>query len=537
MVVDDEPSNVALLNTVLKKAGYADITTTTDPREALELFKTTPPDIVLVDLLMPHMDGIELMGRLRDLPGAQSVPIVVLTADASPAAKERALTSGANDFLTKPFEHTEVLARVANLLETRRLHLELARHNERLEEEVQARTKELKETEGRLFQSQKMEAVGQLAGGIAHDFNNLLAVIITYAILLLEDMDPDDPLREEVTEIRRAGESAATLTRQLLAFSRKEVVRSVVLDLNEVVRGTQKLLYRTIGENIEVIVDLADDVQATKLDPGQVEQVLLNLAVNARDAMPDGGTLAIKTFDRTMGENFVALHPGAYPGVYACIQVTDTGMGMTDEVKARVFEPFFTTKERGVGTGLGLATVYGVVKQADGYIDVESVVGSGSTFTVYFPVTTETAEEHGSPAHDGPERGQGETILVAEDADGLRHLIERLLIRNGFEVLPAERGDRALELAEQHDRRIDLLLTDVVMPGMSGKALAEAVSTLHPGIPTIYMSGYTDQVIGEGNAIHDEILLSKPFTEPELIQAVHDALRAARALLDTEDLS
>jgi hypothetical protein len=260
-----------------------------------------------------------------------------------------------------------------------------------------------------------------------------------------------------------------------------------------------------------------------------MEQVLLNLAVNARDAMPDGGTLTIKTFDGTIDESFAAHHPGAYVGAYACIQVTDTGIGMTDEVRARVFEPFFTTKERGVGTGLGLATVYGVVKQAGGYIDVQSVVGSGTTVTIYFPVTTETAADDDGPIAAAPARGHGETILVAEDADGLRHLIERLLTRNGFQVLPAERGDRALELAERHSDRIDLLLTDVIMPGMSGKALGDAIRSMHAGVPIVYMSGYTDQVLSKDNTLRDEALLIKPFTEPELIQTIDDALRASRA--------
>lgn len=408
LIVDDEPANATLLQKVLEREGYTDLVATTSPLEALDLFGSFSPDIVLLDLMMPQMDGFEVLGNMRAVapgPGGP-VPVLVLTADVSPGTKKRALTSGANDFLTKPFDHGEVAARVSNLLETRRLHIELARYTDRLEEEVAARTRELHETEGRLFQSQKMDAVGQLAGGIAHDFNNLLAVIINYAILLLEDMAPDDPLREDVEEIKRAGESAATLTRQLLAFSRKEVVQREVLELNDVVRGMEKLLYRTIGENIELIVDLSASLPRTRLDPGQLEQVLLNLAVNARDAMPDGGTLTIKTFAASMDPEFVAQHPGAYPGDYVCLRLSDTGTGMTDEVQARVFEPFFTTKERGVGTGLGLATVYGVVKQADGYIDLESHVGRGTTFTAYFR-TTHEREPRSSPDHRGKRKREG----------------------------------------------------------------------------------------------------------------------------------
>lgn len=531
LVVDDEPANVKLLEKLLRREGYVHVVGTTSPVAALDLFGSAAPDIVLLDLAMPEMDGFEVLQKLRAVaPGPFGpVPVLVLTADVSYEAKRKALTSGANDFLTKPFEPEEVIARVANLLETRRLHRELARHNERLEEEVQARTKELRDTEGRLFQSQKMEAVGQLAGGIAHDFNNLLAVIINYAILLLEDMREDDPLREEVTEIRHAAESASSLTRQLLAFSRKEIVQRVVLDLNSVVRDMEKLLRRAIGEDVDLVVDLAGQPLHAELDRGQLEQVLLNLAVNARDALSDGGTISISTRAATMDQEFVATHPGAVAGDYVCVQVTDSGAGMTNEVKDRIFEPFFTTKERGVGTGLGLATVYGIVKQAGGYIDVVSRVGKGSTFTLYFRPTTDAPESASDEGAQRRAKGQGETVLVAEDADALRVVIERLLTRNGFEVLIADRGERALELARRHQGPIHVLLTDVVMPGLSGNELADALGALHPGVPTIYMSGYSDEIIGHDSSLQRAKLLRKPFTEPELIQTVTDALAASRA--------
>lgn len=530
LIVDDEPANVALLDAILKRAGYKDISSTTDPRDAAPLFRSSAPDIVLLDLAMPHLDGFQVMDMLRSTPYGDGtwVPILVLTADVSPETKKRALSSGASDFLTKPFDREEVLARVANLLYSRRLNLELAAHGQKLEEEVRARTEELRETEDRLFQAQKMEAIGQLAGGIAHDFNNLLAVIINYAILLLDDMADDDPRREEIEEIQRAGEKAAALTRQLLAFSRKEVVRHVVLDINDVVRDMEKLLRRTIGEDIDLTVDLNGGLHRSKLDPGQLEQVVVNLAVNGRDAMPGGGSLLIRSFNATLDDAFVAHHPGAVAGDYACIQVTDGGTGMSDEVKDHLFEPFFTTKERGLGTGMGLATVYGIVKQADGYIDVESDLGVGSTFTVYFPATSEEFEYPTSAVAGGRPRGAGETILLVEDEDGLRRLLERLLTRNGFEVLSAGAGGPALEVAGRNADRIRLLLTDVILPGMSGKELSRAVGDVCPGVPTIYMSGYTDQIIGDKNVLGDEVLLRKPFTEKELIEAIHDALSASR---------
>lgn len=530
LVVDDETGNVKLLDKVLRRAGYTDVIGITDPRGALDVVRSSRPDIILLDLAMPFMDGFEVMALVRSLPedAGGPIPIVVLTADITSETKRKALTSGANDFLTKPFENDEVVARVANLLETRRLHLVLARHNEHLEEEVERRIEELKETEGRLFQSQKMDAVGQLAGGIAHDFNNLLAVIINYAILLLEDMDPNDPLREEVSEIQRAGESAAKLTRQLLAFSRKEAINAVVLDVNEVIRDTQKLLQRTIGENIDLVVDLAGDLARTKLDPGQLEQVLLNLAINARDAMAGGGTLSIRSFDATMDAAFCSQHPGAYPGDYVCVEVCDTGTGMTEEVRARLFEPFFTTKQRGVGTGLGLATVYGVVKQADGYIDVGSIVGEGSSFTVYLRTTMEQADEI-SPSSDRPEAKNGnKTVLVAEDAEGVRRIVDRLLSRNGFEVLSAANGDKAVSLAESHEGPIHVLLTDIIMPGMSGKDLARTFRDLYPHSAVIFMSGYTEDVIDPHDLLDGVTLLRKPFKESELIDAVRGALGAVR---------
>jgi hypothetical protein len=454
--------------------------------------------------------------------------MMVLTADASPETKQTALTSGANDFLTKPFQHLEVLARVANLLETRRLHLELARHSEKLEEEVSARTKELRETEGRLFQSQKMDAVGQLAGGIAHDFNNLLAVIINYAILLLEDMDPDDPQREDVSEIQRAGESAATLTRQLLAFSRKEVVRSVVLDLNKVVRGVEKLLHRTIGENIEFVVDL-DDVHPTKLDPGQLEQVLLNLAVNARDAMPDGGRLSIRGANTVIKESGVeALAVPA--GAWVRVDVTDTGTGIEDGLLGQIFEPFFTTKGQTGGTGLGLATVYGTVSQAGGHVRVRSQIGEGTSFSLFFPrvVAADAPPTTPAPSRQLPHATGTETILIIEDEASVRDVTVKLLTRLGYRVLAAVDGADGVERAAAHPGQIDLILSDLVMPELGGADAVARIRLLRPDVPVIFISGYSEEALHwQTGAPSGGRLLSKPFSIEDLARAVRISLDRA----------
>jgi two-component system, cell cycle sensor histidine kinase and response regulator CckA len=379
--------------------------------------------------------------------------------------------------------------------------------------------------EEQLRQSQKMDAVGRLAGGIAHDFNNLLSVILNYARFALEDTADDDARRHDIAEIIRAGERAATLVQQLLTFSRKEIVAPSVLNLNDVVADMEKLLRRTIGEHITLETDLPTDLRNSKIDRGQVEQVLANLAVNARDAMTAGGTVTIRTANVTVD----ALHravPRIPPGEYVCLEVNDTGAGMDDETATRAFEPFFTTKARGEGTGLGLATVYGIVQGAGGHVELDSIAGRGTTFSIYLPVTEEVPHAHGTDDADGLGAGRGETILVVEDEQGVRHVVERLLANSGYNVLSAASGHEALELVERNVQRIDLLLTDIVMPHMSGKELADTLMSTHPKLKTLYMSGYTDEMVSRTRALDNgEDLVQKPFTGEELTARVRAALQ------------
>jgi PAS domain S-box-containing protein len=380
-----------------------------------------------------------------------------------------------------------------------------------------------------LRQSQKMEAVGSLAGGIAHDFNNLLTAILGYCDLALESAEAESPVHEDLAEIRRAAQRAAELTHQLLAFSRRQMLKPTVFSLNTAVQGTVKILRRLISENIVLELSLGPAPLLVCADPGQVEQVILNLAVNARDAMARGGKLALTTDERTFTISHNVAGSTLAPGRYATLSVTDTGTGITPEVRERLFEPFFTTKERGHGTGLGLATVYGVIQQSGGGVDVQSNPGEGSTFTVYFPFAVEREAAPASGKTREPSaRGEG-TIILAEDDDAVRAIARTTLERAGYRVLAASDGLRALALLDEHPEAIDLLLTDVIMPNMNGRELAERMSALRPGLPVLFVSGYTDNVLADQGIPQSETaLLDKPFTPASLTAAVAAILGADR---------
>ena len=384
-----------------------------------------------------------------------------------------------------------------------------------------------KQLEEQLRQAQKMEAVGRLAGGIAHDFNNLLMVIQGYSDLLVERLPDGDPLRRNAEQIQMASQRASSLTRQLLAFSRKQMLAPKILNVQSVVAEMEKILRRLIGEDVQLETSSAPDLGLIKADRSQIEQVILNLAVNARDAMPQGGRLTIETANVELDASYS--HPPAVlsPGRYVMLAVTDNGCGMDAETQAHVFEPFFTTKEKGKGTGLGLATVYGVVKQSGGYVWVYSEPGRGTSFKIYLPRIEETAVPAGRDSKSEmqiPERGS-ETILLVEDEKGVRELAREYLASSGYTVIEAEDGHTALELAAMHVGPIHLLLTDVVMPGISGRELAERVSQIRPGIKIIYMSGYTDQaVVHHGILRNDAVLLQKPFTLMTLAAKLREML-------------
>jgi two-component system cell cycle sensor histidine kinase/response regulator CckA len=385
---------------------------------------------------------------------------------------------------------------------------------------------ERKRLENHFLQSQKMETVGRLAGGIAHDFNNILTVIKGYTQLLLSELNEDHPLRENLKEIKKSTERAEDLTRQLLAFSRRQVMEMKVIDLNHLIKNLEKMLCRVIGEDIELTTFLTDDLGRVKTDPAQIEQVILNLAVNARDAMPSGGKLTLETNNVELDKDYARTHISVAPGHYVMLSVSDTGCGMTPEVKDRIFEPFFTTKVKGKGTGLGLSTVYGIVKQSGGNIWVYSEPDKGTAFKIYLPRVEEEIDVLSSQEEVLDLPKGNETVLLVEDDISVRDLAARFLLGQGYKVLEATNGNEAIQIAQEHlKEKIHLLLTDMVMPQMGGKELVGRFKSLHPGIKVLFISGYTDTTITHhGLSEPNTALLQKPFSLTSLAKKVREVL-------------
>jgi two-component system cell cycle sensor histidine kinase/response regulator CckA len=482
-----------------------------DAKAALALAEQRP-SLVVVDAALPRVDGIEVCRRLRADHRTRFVPVLLLSeTPLSPQDSVRALASGV-DWCLSDCESPAVLADSVKAL--------IYRRNSESRDPTSA-------TMESLPQAQKMEAIGHLAFGVAHDFNNLLTAILGYTDMMLSQIGNDKPISADLMEIRKAADRAASLTRQLLAFSRKQPLSVSVIDLNSVVADADQFLQRLIGEHIRLQTRLASDLWAITGDITQLEQILLNLVVNARDAMPAGGSVFIETSNVVLTNRHRFPDPVAVvPGRYALLMVQDTGCGMDERTRARLFEPFFTTKGRGRGTGLGLATVYGIVKHLKGYIFAESESGRGTTFRLYLPAVVDVAASAATSTERMPPFVGRETILVVEDDDVVRRFATVALQRYGYAVLEAATPERALEIADESDQPIHLILTDVIMPGLSGPAFVQRLRQRRSGTPVIYMSGYPgDAMVAPIVTSPGDVQLTKPF-------ATGDLLRTVRRILD-----
>lgn len=386
-------------------------------------------------------------------------------------------------------------------------------------------TTRLKELEDQLRQAQKMEAIGRLAGGVAHDFNNILTVIMGYTSILDEKVKDGEEISSDVEGIRKASQKATALTRQLLAFSRRQVLRPKITDLNDLVKDMEKLLQRLVSEDVSIHLRLEAEHASVFVDPGQIEQVLMNLVVNARDAMPDGGSISIRTETSRVQQERVSVTGIVPPGDYLSLSVRDTGTGICEEDLERIFEPFFTTKPDEKGTGLGLATVYGIVKQSKGYIQVDTAPGEGTTFLIHIPLSSEKASGDADPRQENPRLKGNETILLVEDEDGLRELVERILVKYGYQVIKARNGGEALLLMEKRSGQCDLMISDLIMPHMDGKELADRLRGMYEHLAVLFISGYPESSIRErGIALAGEQFLRKPFEPEELLLRIRTIL-------------
>jgi len=658
LIVDDEQHNRNLLEVMLRPEGFL-LTSAASGEEAIALVAQQPPDLILLDIMMPGMDGYEVASRIKGALATKNIPIIMVTALDDRAARMLGLSAGAEDFLSKPVDRAELCVRVRNLLRLKAYGDYHDQYSQMLEDEVGSRTADLvvrtntleehatalrrseertnyalgaagmgvweldvatrrltwsetmaplfgltpeqapttaeaflalihpddrrlvedslattmrdgtdyevefralwpdgsarwnagqarmvrdsdgtpmrllgigtdiserKSLEAQFRQAQKMEAVGLLAGGVAHDFNNLLTAILGYSTFVIDTFGPQDRRRADMEEVLKAGQRAAVLTRQLLAFSRKQVLQPTSVDLNALVMGIRQMLARLIGETVDLVPILAPDLGTVRADAGQLEQVLMNLVLNARDAMPSGGRLAVETANVELDASFmqdVTIHPGSY----VLLAVSDNGIGMNEATKQRLFEPFFTTKEHGKGTGLGLATVYGIVKQTGGYIWVYSEPGKGATFKIYLPRVSGDGKVPDAVVVEEEMPAGTETVLLVEDEEAVRLLTRRILERAGYRVFDAANAEQAEALFERHGSVFNLLVTDVIMPGASGPRLFERLARQRPDLKVLYVSGYTgDTIVHQGELAPGVEFLRKPFTADALNRRVREVL-------------
>ena len=504
--LEDDPNDAALVQSTLEASGINCATTCVQDRDDfVAALEHGGIDLILSDFSLPAFDGLSATEIVR--ARWPELPVILVSGSLGEELAIDSLKSGATDYVLK--------GRLSRLVPA--VHRAMS--------EVKARA-ERERLEMQLIEAQKREVVGQLAGGVAHDFNNILSVIIGYSTLIASDLGPDSPLQKYLGQIQHASDRAVGLTRQLLVFSSQETVESVVLDLNTVVKDLAQMLRRLIDENIEMKMVPGSHIGRIKADSGHVGQVLMNLVVNARDAMPDGGKLTITTSHVTLAGIDALSLPGASPGDYVVLSVGDTGTGMTEEVKARLFKAFFTTKPKGKGTGLGLATCQTIVRQSGGHITVDSEMGIGTTFKVYFPQVEQPLGLVAKPAQTGPLPRGTETLLVVEDDPAVRHLARGVLEAQGYEVLSAANGQDALHVVREHKGApILLVVTDVIMPLMGGKVMAEWLTTTDPDLKILFTSGYTGDLLAQ-QGVQEAVVefLAKPYTPTSLVRKVRELL-------------
>jgi signal transduction histidine kinase len=505
LLLEDQENHALLLLHELERNGYEVTYERVQSRDAMLAALTQRQwDIIISDFTMPQFSALDALAVCRER--GVEIPFIIVSGTIEEESAIEALRLGADDFITKGR-----LARLGPAID----------RGLRDFQERQARGT----AEARLTQAQKMEAVGQLAGGVAHDFNNLLGVIQGYGELLLKSLVKDDARRSRLEAILEAASRGTALTRQLLTFSRQQPIEARSVDLNSVVTGIEPMLRRLISEDIEMVTVLDDGLHRVRVDPTQLEQVLMNLAINARDAMAGGGRLVVETSNVELDERYVTSHPDAKLGPYAMLAVSDTGHGMDAETLSHIFEPFYTTKERGKGTGLGLATVYGIVRQSGGHVAVYSEPGRGTTFKVYLPRTEQAETVAAAPAVPDMTRAGWETVVLVEDEPPLRAVIHDLLQEGGYTVIDGPSPEASLAAAEAHSGPIHLLLTDLVMPQMSGREAAERIKAARSGVKVLYMSGYTNAfAVQQGDLPHAHAFLQKPFSLDVLLRKVREVL-------------